>query len=110
MKTWLLVAVCAGIAGCMHAELQPQTAASADLHVMGHTGEPTDTATVQALQKSLAADPELGTFALDVDAKEGLVVLSGVAPSALARARAERLARALPHVTGVVNDLQVKAG
>ena len=109
MKILLLSLACASLAGCMHRELQPTVQAAADTHLMGHTAEPADTANLQSLRVSLSRDAELGAYALDVDAKEGLVILSGVVASAQARARAEALARALPGVSGVVNDLQVKA-
>jgi hyperosmotically inducible periplasmic protein len=74
------------------------------------TPEAANTRIVQHIKQQLSADPELGRFVIDVDSKEGLVVISGVAPSEAARRRASEIARDTPQVHDVSNQLQVKAG
>ena len=64
------------------------------------------TATVSA---SLAKDAELSAARIDVDTTKGAVTLRGPAPNADAKARAERLARAVKGVGSVDNRLEVKA-
>jgi osmotically-inducible protein OsmY len=73
-------------------------------------GERVDTRIVTQVKSGLAADPDLGAVVIDVDSKEGLVVLAGVAPSAAARQRASDIARQTPDVKDVSNQLAVKAG
>jgi osmotically-inducible protein OsmY len=69
-----------------------------------------DTRIVSQIQQAFRADAELGQFVIDVDSKEGLVVLSGVTPSAGARARAVEIAKGTPQVHGIANQLTVKQG
>ena len=67
-----------------------------------------DTRIVAQIKRQLVADPELGEFVIDVDSKDGLVVLSGVAPSEAARERASVIARNLPNVQDIANQLAIK--
>ena len=55
----------------------------------------------------LMADPEVHRF--DVDVVEGVVYLSGVVESELAKATAERIASKVDGVVRVDNELQVEA-
>ncbi len=58
----------------------------------------------------LASDKDLSAIRIDVDTKDGIVTLSGPAPSATARERASELARAVKGVSSVNNQLTIKAG
>jgi hyperosmotically inducible protein len=49
-------------------------------------------------------------FKIDVDTKDGVVVLNGVTETAVARIRAEKLAASVKGVKGVKNNLTVKQG
>jgi hyperosmotically inducible periplasmic protein len=69
-----------------------------------------DTSIVAQIKRALLADQELAQFVIDVDSKEGYVVLSGVAPSEAARDRATAIARATPHVNDIANQLSVRQG
>lgn len=72
-------------------------------------GQAVDDATVTAtVSAQLARDPELSAIRIDVDTQGGAVTLSGPAPSAEARARAEDIAKAVNGVSSVTNKLEVK--
>jgi hyperosmotically inducible protein len=58
----------------------------------------------------LARDNQLSALKIDVDTREGQVVLSGTAPTDAARSRAADLARSVGGVLGVDNRLQVRQG
>ena len=60
-----------------------------------------------AVSAELARDPELSARRIDVDTKNGTVRLSGPAPTAEAKARAETLAKAVKGVVSVDNALVV---
>jgi hyperosmotically inducible protein len=79
---------------------------------MGATaGEKIDDATITAkINASLAADKDLSAIKIDVDTQNGVVTLSGPAPSATARERASEIARSVKGVNSVNNQLTVKAG
>ena len=66
-----------------------------------------DAATAVAVSAALARDPELSALRIDVDSRAGAVRLSGPAPNAEAKARAETLARAVDGVTSVDNQLVI---
>src|SRR5438105_230105 len=72
--------------------------------------EKADSRIVAQVKAGLAADPELGERIIDVDSKEGLVVLAGVAPDAAARERATAIARQVPEVRRISNQLDLSAG
>lgn len=59
---------------------------------------------------ALAADRDLSAVKIDVDTKDGVVTLTGPAPSAAAREHATELAKNIKGVTSVNNQLTVKAG
>lgn len=70
------------------------------------TGDAAITATVST---ELARDPDLSARRIDVETKAGVVRLSGPAPTAEAKAKAERLALNVKGVASVDNQLVVGA-
>jgi osmotically-inducible protein OsmY len=62
------------------------------------------------VKASLAGDKDLSAIRIEVDTKDGVVTLSGPAPSANAREHANDLAKNVKGVTSVNNHLTVKAG
>ena len=69
-----------------------------------------DDATITTkVNAALAKDKELSAIKIDVDTKEGVVTLSGPAPTAAARERASEVARTVQGVTSVNNQLTIKA-
>lgn len=75
--------------------------------VAGKVDDATITAKVNA---ALAGDKDLSAIKIDVDTKDGVVTLSGPAPTASARERASELARTVQGVSSVNNQLTIKAG
>lgn len=74
-------------------------------------GDKIDDATITAkVNASLAADKDLSAIKIDVDTQNGVVTLSGPAPTATARERASEIARGIKGVNSVNNQLTVKAG
>jgi hyperosmotically inducible periplasmic protein len=70
-----------------------------------------DDATITAkVNASLAADKDLSAVRIDVDTQNGIVTLSGPAPSATARERASEIARGVKGVNSVNNQLTIKSG
>lgn len=70
-----------------------------------------DDATITSKVKTaLAADKDLAAIQIDVDTKNGVVTLTGPAPSADARKRATDVAKNVKGVSSVNNQLTVKAG
>ena len=63
-----------------------------------------------AVAAGLAKDPDLRALAINVDTKNGAVVLKGSAPTDAAREKAAAIAKAVKGVTSVDNQLVVKAG
>lgn len=68
-----------------------------------------DAAITVEVKAMLAKDPGLSALRIDVDTTAGRVALRGTAPTAAARERASQLAKAVTGVTGVNNELSVKA-
>ncbi len=68
-----------------------------------------DAAITVEVKAMLAKDPGLSALGIDVDTTAGRVALRGTAPTAAARERASQLAKAVTGVTGVNNELSVKA-
>jgi len=68
-----------------------------------------DAAITAGVSTGLAKDPDLSAIKIDVDTKGGVVSLSGPAPNAAAKARAEEIAKSVKGVSAVNNNLQVKA-
>ncbi|QHJ01188.1 BON domain-containing protein [Xylophilus rhododendri] len=69
-----------------------------------------DAAITAQVSAGLARDPDLSAIKIDVDTKDGAVILRGPAPSADARERAGQLARGVLGVVSVDNQLVVKTG
>lgn len=69
-----------------------------------------DAAITSKVNAALAADKDLSATKIDVDTKNGVVTLTGPAPSAGARDRATDLAKNVKGVSSVNNKLTVKAG
>jgi hyperosmotically inducible protein len=83
-----------------------------DTRRMGAAGaEKVDDATITAkVNAALAADKNLSAVRIDVDTKNGVVTLTGPAPSPEASAQATKIAKNVKGVTSVENKLTVKAG
>lgn len=73
--------------------------------VADKTADAMITASVNA---ELAKDPSLSALKIDVDTRDGKVVLSGTAPSTTARERATTLAANVKGVNSVDNRLEVR--
>jgi len=74
-------------------------------------GTKVDDATITAkVNASLAADKDLSAIRIDVDTQDGVVTLSGPAPTATARERASEIARTVKGVVSVNNQLTIKSG
>jgi len=69
-----------------------------------------DSAITAQIAARLARDPDLSALKIDVDTKDGVVVLRGPAPTDAARQRAGEMARSIGGVLSVDNQLIVKAG
>lgn len=69
-----------------------------------------DDATITAkVNAALAADRELSALRVDVDTRDGVVTLSGPAPTASAKERAAELALKVKGVASVNNQLTIRA-
>jgi hyperosmotically inducible protein len=79
---------------------------------MGAAGvQKVDDATITSkVNAALAADKDLSAVKIDVDTKDGVVTLTGPAPTAAAASKATKLAKDVKGVTSVNNQLTVKAG
>lgn len=69
-----------------------------------------DALIVAKVTTGLAADRNLTALRIKVDSRDGVVTLTGPAPTQAARARAEEIARNVKGVTSVNNQLTVSAG
>lgn len=69
-----------------------------------------DAAITAKVNAALANDKDLSALRIDVDTRDGVVTLSGPAPTASAREKASELARAVKGVSSVNNQLTIKAG
>ena len=67
-----------------------------------------DATTTAAVKAKLVADSELSALQINVDTKNNVVTLTGPAPNAAAKARAEPIAKDVKGVTSVHNNLTVK--
>ena len=66
-----------------------------------------DAAIVTKIKAKLTADGDVNPFNIDVDSNNGEVTLQGTVEKALARTRAEQLARDTEGVTRVINLIKV---
>lgn len=69
-----------------------------------------DGAITASIKASLLKDPDLSALKIDVDTRDGVVVLNGLAGDAAARERATRIAEGTKGVREVRNHLTVKRG
>lgn len=70
-----------------------------------------DDASITAkVNAALAGDKELSALRIDVDTRDGVVTLSGPAPTASAKERAAELALKVKGVESVNNQLTIRAG
>jgi hyperosmotically inducible periplasmic protein len=69
-----------------------------------------DTAITASIKTDFLKDPDLSVLKIDVDTRDGVVTLNGLADNEEARQRAERLAGAIKGVREVRNYLTVKRG
>ena len=72
-------------------------------------GKVDDASITVKVNSALAADKDLSAIKIDVDTQNGVVTLSGPAPTAAAKERASEVARNVKGVTSVNNQLTVKA-
>lgn len=68
-----------------------------------------DAAITTAVNAKLAQDPQLNVLKVNVDTRNGRVLLKGEAPDDQARARATQLAMQVDGVRGVENQLEVRS-
>jgi hyperosmotically inducible protein len=69
-----------------------------------------DTAITASIKTDYLKDPDLSVLKIDVDTKDGIVTLNGLAETPDAKVRAEKLASAIKGVKEVKNHLTVKQG
>ncbi len=62
------------------------------------------------VKAAIATDKDLSAIKIDVDTHDGVVTLSGPAPTVAAKARASEIARNVKGVNSVNNQLTIKAG
>jgi len=67
-----------------------------------------DTAITASVKTDILKDPDLSVLKIDVDTKDGVVTLNGLADTEAAKTRAERLASGVKGVKEVRNFLTVK--
>ena len=67
-----------------------------------------DTAITASIKTDFLKDPDLSVLKIDVETKDGVVTLNGLAENDAARGRAERIAGAIKGVREVRNHLAVK--
>src|SRR5437870_2447604 len=102
MRFTLVLLAALSLAACGDRTPKPKVQAAA----MGApsaqlASEVRNTQIVEHVKRALSADPELGNYVVDVDSKDGLVVIGGVAPNEAARQRATDIARHTPDVKDV---------
>ncbi len=86
------------------------TAGTAVMGAAGRVGEKVDDMQITArVNAGLAADKDLSALRIDVDTRDGVVTLTGTAPTASAKSRAEEIARNAKEVKSVNNKLAVKS-
>jgi hyperosmotically inducible periplasmic protein len=93
------------------ASASANTAADNTKAMGASAGAKVDDASITAkVNASLAKDKDLSAIKIDVDTQNGVVTLSGPAPSATAKERASEIARTVKGVNSVNNQLTIKAG
>lgn len=69
-----------------------------------------DAAITASIKTDYLKDPDLSVLKIDVDTKDGVVVLNGMANTSDGKVRAEKIASAIKGVKEVRNHLSVKQG
>ena len=87
--------------------LKEKTAAAANAPE-GTPKPMSDTAITASIKTDFLKDPDLSVLKIDVDTRDGVVVLNGLAENDEARARAERIAQGIKGVKEVKNYLVTK--
>ncbi len=87
-----------------------EAAQDANTAVMGAGARVDDAQITTQVKTGLSTDRDLSAGQIDVDTKDGVVTLKGMAPTAAAKARASEIARNVKDVKSVDNQLQVRAG
>jgi hyperosmotically inducible protein len=77
--------------------------------VMGAGSMMDDATIVTKVKSQLAADDEIKALAIDVDAKDGMVTLTGTVPNDAAKDRAADIVKNTEGIKGLDNQLVVKA-
>ena len=88
--------------------LKEKTAAAAANAPEGSPKPMSDTAITASIKTDFLKDPDLSVLKIDVDTRDGVVVLNGLAENDEARARAERIAQGIKGVREVKNYLVTK--
>lgn len=68
----------------------------------------TDSTITAKVSAGLARDPELSALKIDIDTKDGRLVMRGTAPSVAAKIRAEQIAKSTDGVVSVENMLELR--
>ena len=93
------------------AEVKSSTASTAQEAKSTDTGRVlSDTAITASIKTDFLKDPDLSVLKIDVDTKDGVVTLNGLAGTEEGRKRAGQLAGAIKGVKSVQNHLTVKKG
>lgn len=108
-KTLLLAGIAAtlGVAACNRNDGQMSDSAAADAPKESASigAAMDDTAITAKVKQRLASDERMETATIDVETNNGVVTLTGSAPSADARKAAEELARNVAEVQGIDNKI-----
>jgi len=93
------------------AETRDKTGAAVNEAKSSDTGRTlSDAAITASIKTDYLKDPDLSVLKIDVDTKDGVVVLNGMANTADGKQRAEKIASAIKGVKEVRNHLSVKQG
>ena len=88
-----------------------RTGAANPAATMGAAGQPASDASITAhVNAAFAGDKELRPLKIDVDTQNGIVTLSGLAPTASAKAHADEVAHTVAGVVSVNNQLTLQTG
>jgi len=83
--------------------------AASALHAKPNTTPPGDRAINASVENRLLIDSAVPSNYIDITTKDGVVTLSGTAPSLLAKDRATAISQSIRGVRAVVNNISVKA-
>ena len=93
------------------AETRDRTGSAVNEAKSSDTGRTlSDAAITASIKTDYLKDPDLSVLKIDVDTKDGVVVLNGMAGTADGKTRAEKIASAIKGVKEVRNHLTVKQG